>query len=102
VEGKSVEAGLGDLLFGGVCKLCLESCKEVEVGVLDVVIDWVKLFKSFEDSFDPSVHLGSFDECECYHNVPYWGFEAQYSLVFHHVDSEFSYKHICASPISVE
>ena len=70
-----VEAGLGDFLFGGVCELHFKLCKEVKVGILDVVVDQVELFKSFEDSFDPSVDLWPFDEGKSYRDPSYWGFK---------------------------
>jgi len=101
-EGELVKASLSNLLLGRVCKLHFKSCEEVEVGVLDVVVDRVELFKSFEDLFDPPIYLGAFDECKRYGNMPYWGFEAWHSLVCHHVNPELSYKHVGVCSISIE
>ncbi len=44
VEGKPVEAGLGDFLLRGVRELGFKSGQEVELGIFDVIVDQVKLF----------------------------------------------------------
>jgi len=89
-------------LFGGVHKLRLESGQEVKIGVLDIVVDGVELFEAFEDPFDPAIYLGAFDKCEHNRDVPYWGFEAWYSLVGHHVYPKFSNKAIGLGSIAVK
>ncbi len=63
------------LLFSGVCELRFKVSEKVEVGVLNIVTYWVELFKSFEDSFDPSVDLWPFDEGKSYRDPSYWGFK---------------------------
>src|SRR5216683_2877411 len=100
-EGKVVKACLCDLLLGGVHKLLFEVREEVKVGVLDIVV-YGELFKSFEDSFYPSVYLWSFDKGEGYCDSSYWGFKAWYPLVHHHIDLEFLYKGICASSVTIK
>jgi len=62
----------------------------------------VELFESFKNPFGPAIYLGSFDECECDSNVPYWGFEAWYSLVHHHIDPEFSDEGVGAGSVTIE
>ena len=90
VEGETVEAGLRYLLLCRISELGLESGQEVCIGVLDVVVDRVQLFESFEDALHPSVDLGAFDkgERDCY--APNRGFESRYPLVGHHIDLEFA------------
>jgi len=102
VEGKPVEAGLGNFLLGRVCELGFESGQEIEVGILNVVVDRVKLFESFEDALHPSIYLQSFDKSECNCYMPDRGFEAWYPLVSHHVYPKFSNEGVCAGSVAVE
>jgi len=62
----------------------------------------VELFEAFQYSLDPAIYLGSFDECECDHDMPYWGFEARHSLVSHHVDPELSEEGISPGSVAIK
>ncbi len=62
----------------------------------------MKLFQSFKDSLYPAIYLGSFDKCECDCDALYWGLEAQYSLVSHHVDLEFSDESVGTGSVAIE
>ncbi len=62
----------------------------------------MQLFKAFEDTLYLAVYLGAFDECEHDRDVPYWGLEARYSLVSHHVYPKFSDEGIGVSSVAIE
>jgi len=76
--------------------------QEVEVGVFDVVIDWVELLEAFQDAFYPAIYLGAFDKCEHNRNASYWQLEAWYSLISHHIYLEFSDECISASSVTIK
>jgi len=102
VEGKSVEACLGDLLFRGVGELQLEALQEVEVCVFDIVINGMELLEAFQYALDPPIDLWSFDKCECNCDASYWRFESGYPLVGHHVDPEFPDEGVCVSSVTIK
>src|SRR6266851_9382840 len=102
VEGETVEAGLSYLLLSGIGELGLKSGQEVRVSVLDVVVDRVQLFESFEYSLYPAVNLWAFDEGECDRYAPDGGFESRHPLVGHHVDSKFADECVGAGSVAIE